>query len=106
MGKTEEKKVKEKKTKVKKAKRSVSAVIIMISVIPLILSILILSAISVYNTKSSLEEEVENRLYVVASNLSSYCNGQDINGGNVSSYADFLDSLKEWLYIFNSLDAL
>lgn len=83
------------KTKIRtKRKRKISSVLLTISVIPLILSILIVTAISVYNTKTNLEEEVESRLYVVASNLSSYCNGQDINAGNLSTYAEYLDSLK------------
>ena len=77
-----------------KKKRKISSVLITLSVVPLIFSILISTVISVYNTKSNMEDEVESRLYVVASNLSSYCDGQDINAGNLSTYAEYLDSLK------------
>lgn len=81
-------------TKTKK-KRKISSVLLTISIIPLILSIVIITVISVYNTKTNLEDEVESRLSVVSSNLSSYCYGQDINAGNLSTYAEYLDSLKD-----------
>ncbi len=91
MGKT----TKVKKEKRVKPKRKISTALLQISVIPLMLSIVIISVLNVYNTKSTLEEQVQSRLYVVASNLSSYCNGQNIHAGNVTTYAEFLDSLQE-----------
>lgn len=88
---------KDKKTKGKagRKKLSIRSMLMILSLIPLILAVIILTALSWSNTKSTLEEQVETRLYVVSNNLASYCNGKDVNGGNVNTYSDFLDSLKE-----------
>ncbi len=102
MGKAE-KPIKEKKQSkkvtndVKKGgKLGVSMVLILISVVPLLLAIAVLSAVSVYMTKDNLETQVENTLQVAASNLSTHCSGNEINGGTVMDYNEYLDCLKDY----------
>ena len=86
-----------KKQKQKKAKKklNVRGMLLMISVIPLILSIIIVSAISAFVTKKNMENQVENTLYVAANILATHCSGNRITQANEMSYYEYLDTLKE-----------
>lgn len=69
--------------------------LIELSLIPLILSTAMISTISLFVTKSNLEKNAENTLYIVANNLANYCYQNEINAVNVGNYYEYLDSLKE-----------
>ena len=86
--------MKEQKKK-RKFRFSLFSMLITLSLIPLILSIGIISTISVYVTKNNLEEESQATLYIVANNLANYCRENEINAINASNYYEYLDSLKE-----------
>ncbi len=79
----------------KKIKPSLFTMLIALSVIPLILSTLIISTISLLTTKNNLEKGAKDTLYIVANNLANYCYQNEINAINVGDYYDYLDSLKE-----------
>ena len=81
--------------KQRKFKFSLFSMLITLSLIPLILSIGIISTISVCVTKNNLEEESQATLYIVANNLANYCRENEINAINASDYYEYLDSLKE-----------
>ena len=78
-----------------KKKISLLGMLIILSVIPLILAVSIISVISLNITKSNLEKESKNKLYIVANSLASYCRENEINAINASNYYEYLDSLKE-----------
>ena len=86
--------MKEQKKK-RKFRFSLFSMLITLSLIPLILSIGIISTISVCVTKNNLEEESQATLYIVANNLANYCRENEINAINASNYYEYLDSLKE-----------
>ena len=86
--------MKEQKKK-RKFRFSLFSMLITLSLIPLILSIGIISTISVYVTKNNLEEESQATLYIVANNLANHCRENEINAINASNYYEYLDSLKE-----------
>ena len=69
--------------------------LILISLIPLLIAILITSLMSVYMTKNYLEKNVENTLYIAASNLANHCRENEITVMNASNFNDYIDSLKE-----------
>lgn len=77
-----------------KKKISLLGMLIILSVIPLILAVSIISVISMNITKSNLEKESKNKLYIVANSLASYCRENEINAINASNYYEYLDSLK------------
>lgn len=81
--------------KKRKFKLSLFTMLILLSLLPLILSIAIISAISLYITKSNLEKDAKERLYVVANNLAVYCQENEINAINVGNYYEYIDSLKD-----------
>lgn len=81
--------------KKKKFKCSLFTMLIIISLIPLILSVVIISASSVVITKSNLEQAAKDKLYVVANNLATHCKENEINAINVTDYYYYLDSLKD-----------
>ena len=93
------KKGKKQKTENKKWKGAFKcnlfSLLIALSVVPLILSIAILSSISVLVTKGNLEQAAKDTLFVVANNLANHCKENEINAINVTDYYDYLDSLKE-----------
>ena len=66
-----------------------------LSLIPLILSVGIISTTSLYITKNNSEEGAKDTLFIVANNLASYCRENEINVMNSGDYYFFLDSLKE-----------
>ena len=84
-------------SKVKKGngKFSLFAMLIMLSLVPLILSITIISAVSLFISKSNLEKESKEILFIVANNLANYCHENEINAINAGDYYDYLDSLKD-----------
>lgn len=91
-----EKRVKEKRVKDKKSGGvKLSIMLLIMSIIPLIVSITIVTLQSINTTKANLESQMEDTLYVAASNLSTHCSGTKINGGNVLTYNDYMDCLKE-----------
>ncbi|MCH5340296.1 MAG: cache domain-containing protein [Acetatifactor sp.] len=79
----------------RKGKFSLFSILIMLSLIPLVLSISIISVSSLFITKRNLENASKNMLYVVANNLANYCEERKINAISVLQYYDYLDSLKE-----------
>ena len=76
-------------------KFSLFSILIMMSLVPLVLSIAIISVSSLFITNRNLEKSSENMLYVVANNLANYCEERKINAISVLQYYDYLDSLKE-----------
>lgn len=88
--------VKQKKKRIKKEQKlSLFGILIMLSLIPIILSMTIISAMSFCIVKKNLEEDEKDTLYIVASNLANYCYENEINAINASEYYDYLDSLKD-----------
>lgn len=79
----------------KKAKINLFLMLMSLSLVPLILSVVILSTISLSVTGKNQEENAENTLYIVASNLANYCYQNEINAINAGNYYEYLDSLKE-----------
>ena len=69
--------------------------LIMLSLVPLLLAVGIISYTSIYITRNNLESNAKDTLYVVASNLSGYCDQNKITAINVSDYYEYLDSLKD-----------
>lgn len=86
------KKIKEKN---KQFKFSLFSMLIMLALLPLVLSIIIVGMVSLTITKSNLEGNAQDTLYIVANNLSNYCKQNNINAINVGNYYDYLDSLKD-----------
>ena len=71
------------------------AMLISLSVIPLVLSISLISIIAVCVMRDNLNQASQNTLYIVANNLASYCDENNINAINASDYYEYLDSLKD-----------
>lgn len=93
-----EKKVKTKKVHAKGKGNQLGfgmlSLLTMISLIPLVLSIAIIGAVSLSTTTSTMEEDARDTLYIVANNLASYCDQNEINAINAADYYEYLDSLK------------
>lgn len=94
------KQIKNKQVKIKQAKNkqfkfSLFSMLMTLSLIPLILSVGIISTTSLYITKNNSEEGAKDTLFIVANNLASYCRENEINVMNSGDYYFFLDSLKE-----------
>ncbi len=89
------KQVKNKQVKNKQFKFSLFTMLMTLSLIPLILSVGIISTTSLYITKNNSEEGAKDTLFIVANNLASYCRENEINVMNSGDYYFFLDSLKE-----------
>lgn len=84
-----------KKVDQKSSKIRLFIVLVMISSVPLILSMTIVSVVSSYMVKSRLESNSRDTLYIVANNLANYCKENEINAINASGYYNYLDSLHE-----------
>ncbi len=69
--------------------------LILLSLVPLLLAVGIISYASIYITRSNLENNAKDTLYIVANNLAAHCYQNKITAINVSDYYDYLDSLKE-----------
>jgi len=91
-----EKKIRQKKSKDgNKAKISLFTMLAMLSVIPLVIAVAVISIISCNITKSNMEEAAKQKLQIVANNLASHCKENEINVINVTEYYDYIDSLKD-----------
>lgn len=86
---------KRQKRKKKEHKLSLFGILIMLSLVPIILSMTIISAMSFRIVKRNLEEDERDTLYIAASNLANYCYENEINAINASNYYEYLDSLKD-----------
>lgn len=96
MKKKKEKTGKIKRTKTgKQGKISLFTMLAMLSVIPLVISVAIISIVSCNITKTNMEEAAKQKLQIVANNLASHCNENEINVINVTEYYDYIDSLKD-----------
>ena len=71
------------------------SILIVFSLIPLILSIAIISVTSLCITKNNLEKSAKDTLFIVANNLANHCNENEITAMNAGDYYYYLDSLKE-----------
>lgn len=89
------KQIKNKQVKNKQFKFRLFTMLMTLSLIPLILSVGIISTTSLYITKNNSEEGAKDTLFIVANNLASYCRENEINVMNSGDYYFFLDSLKE-----------
>lgn len=78
-----------------KGKFSFFTMLLSLSFIPLVLSISLISIIAVYVMRDNLDKASQNTLYIVANNLASYCDENNINAINASDYYEYLDSLKD-----------
>ncbi len=78
----------------KKLSFNLFAMLISTSIIPLILSVIIISITSVSLTKNNLEEAAREKLYVVANNLANHCKENELTAITVTDYYDYIDSLK------------
>lgn len=81
--------------KEKKGKCSLFTMLMMLSVVPVVLSIAVISIISLYTIKYHLEKGARDTLFVVSNNLASFCYENEINAINASNFYYYLDSLKE-----------
>lgn len=99
MGKKEKKQKLNKKVKTPKAKQpfkvNLLAMMLALSVIPLMISVIIVSTSSFNITKGIMKDAAVDKLGIVATNLASHCKENEINAINVTAYYDYLDSLKE-----------
>lgn len=68
--------------------------LILLISLSLLLSMGLLSAISLYNSRSDLEDSVEETLFVAANNLANHCRDNHITVMTAMNYYDYLDSLK------------
>lgn len=83
------------KGKKKEFKLSLFGILIMISLVPAVLSMALISFMSFCIVKRNLETDEKDTLYIVASNLANYCYENEINVINASNYYEYLDSLKD-----------
>ena len=99
MGKKEKKQKLNKKVKTPKVKQpfkvNLLAMMLALSVIPLMISVIIVSTSSFNITKGIMKDAAVDKLGIVATNLASHCKENEINAINVTAYYDYLDSLKE-----------
>lgn len=78
----------------KKKKFSLFAMMILFSLLPLLVSIGIICWVSSTTIQKNMDNEAENKLFIVANNLVSYCYDNEITAMNASDYYDYLDSLE------------
>ncbi|MBE5852811.1 MAG: hypothetical protein E7299_07665 [Lachnospiraceae bacterium] len=99
MGKKLKKKKLNKEIKTPKVKQpfkvNLLAMMLSLSVIPLMISVIIVSVSSFDITKGIMKDSAVDKLSIVATNLASHCKENEINAINVTAYYDYLDSLKE-----------
>ena len=99
MGKKEKKQKLNKKVKTPKVKQpfkvNLLAMMLALSVIPLMISVIIVSTSSFNIAKGIMKDAAVDKLGIVATNLASHCKENEINAINVTAYYDYLDSLKE-----------
>lgn len=78
-----------------KAKLSLFGILIILSLLPLVLSIGLISVISLNITTGNMESSVKDELYIVATNLASFCEERKITAVSAEQYMSYLDSLKD-----------
>ena len=71
--------MKKKGTKNKQKKLSLFKMLIMLTVLPLVISISIISISAIMISKGNLEDDAKDTLYVAATNLATHCSDNDIN---------------------------
>ncbi|MCR5338664.1 MAG: hypothetical protein K6E75_08900, partial [Lachnospiraceae bacterium] len=74
---------------------SMFLMLILLSILPLVISITIISVSSSRIVSGKLESSTKEALSIVAGNLASYCNQNHITAMNASDYYDFIDSLQD-----------
>jgi len=74
---------------------SIFVILMLIALVPTLVTMLVISASTMVLTKNNLMKSVENTLYVVTSNLTGYCDQNNITAMNASNYYDYLESLKD-----------
>lgn len=84
-----------KTTNKKTGKISFFMYLIVLSLIPLLLSISILSIVSIGVIRTQLSNGAKNTLTLISGNLATYCEDNGITAMNASGYYDYLDSLKD-----------
>ncbi|MBE5872182.1 MAG: methyl-accepting chemotaxis protein [Lachnospiraceae bacterium] len=84
-----------KTTKPKRHGVSIFAILLLLSILPLVVSISIISISSSSIVRNKLESSTKEALSIVAGNLASYCKENKINAINASGYYDFIDSLQD-----------
>ena len=84
-------------SKIKNIKLNMSLflILVLLSILPLVVSISIISISSSHIVRNKLESSTKEALSIVAGNLASYCHQNHINAINASDYYDYIDSLKE-----------
>ncbi len=76
-------------------KLPLNMMLIMLSVLPLIVAVSILSVISLYIVQGNMESSSENTLRIVANNLAGYCRDNKITAMTAQNYYEYLDGLKD-----------
>ena len=66
------------------------AVLVGCSIIPLIISIVIISSLSSYIIKRNLEKDAENLLLIASNDLASYCYDNEITAMNAADYYEYI----------------
>lgn len=79
----------------KKIRFSLFSMLIMLSVVPVVLSVAIVSASALRTTKNNSEQSARDTLFIVANNLATYCGENKITAVNASNYYSYLDNLKD-----------
>lgn len=79
----------------KKVKMNMFGMLMLLTMIPLLVSMALISVISLNITKANLENAAEEKLYVVANDLSNHCRENEISYATAEQYHDYIDSLKE-----------
>ena len=79
----------------KKVQMNMFGMLMLLTMIPLFVSMILINVISLNITKSNLESAAEEKLYVVANDLSNHCRENEISYATAEQYHDYIDSLKE-----------
>ena len=69
--------------------------LMLLTMIPLLLSIAFISVISLNVTKTNLENAAKEKLYVVANDLANHCHENEISYATAEQYHEYIDSLKD-----------
>lgn len=72
---------------------TIFSMLMFFALVPIVVSIAILSITSISLTRNNIKDSMENTLYVVANDLAKYCEQNDITAMNASGYYDYIDSL-------------
>lgn len=79
----------------KAGKRKLFQVLLLLTVVPLVLSVAFVSFTSIYLTKSNLESKAQETLYVVANNLANHCSQNKVSYATAETYHDYIDGLTD-----------